>query len=158
MKVQAVDAFQRIGLEKLRQNPQPRAGGARVVNLRLDLRVHRIDAQAAFYAATRRPHLVFIPPPLAERIEHNMIDNPQVVVHLVVPVGRGAQMHFLVKILPRQLGLVQAAGRRPRQILPAQPERTPRKPLECQRIRHPVRSCTDASTSKFFRNSPRSIK
>ena len=96
---------------------QAAAGRARVIDgVTLLCGVLRIHPQAYLLARRSGPGRVLFH--LPGRVEHKVVGHRQQGFKLLLGVGRLEHMHLAAELLPAKAGLIQAAGRGARQILP----------------------------------------
>ena len=112
-----------LRLQLLGGHTQPRPRHAGVVEIGLDGRIARIDAQAARDSAQQRHSAE--PPELPERIEGQMTAAIENLADVAIGVDRSIGVRRLAELLPHQTGLGGRTGRRPVAVLRQQGEDAP---------------------------------
>ena len=125
MEVQPLDTLRQRVSQQVAGHPHPGTRGTRIIQVRLHVRVFRIDPQPTRHPVTIRSHHRIKTMELRERVERDMTTVSQDQREISLRISRGIGMRRTSHFLEGQLGLKFRTCCRKRNVLTYDRERFP---------------------------------
>ena len=125
MEMQPLDTLRQLISQQVAGHPHPGTRGTRIIQVRLHVRVFRIDPQSTRHPVTIRPHHRIKTMELRERVKRDMTTVSQDQREISLRISRGIGMRRTSHFLEGQLGLKFRTCCRKRNVLTYDRERFP---------------------------------